>query len=60
MKQGDALVAFVCLGTKRSGDVYTSTDISLLAAVAETVAHQLQRFDQDEVIREGRAMQECK
>jgi class 3 adenylate cyclase len=56
--QDDALAAFLCLGPKRSGDVYTSTDLSLLAAVAETVSHQLQRFDQDEVIREGREMQE--
>ena len=53
----DALVAFLCLGPKRSGDVYTSTDLSLLAAVAETVSHQLQRFDQDAMIREGREMQ---
>ena len=56
--QQDALAAFVCLGPKRSGDVYTSTDLSQLASVAETVSHQLQRFDQDEVIREGREMQE--
>ena len=59
VRQDDALAAFLCLGPKRSGDVYTSTDLSLLAAVAETVSHQLQRFDQDEVIREGpQAMQE--
>ncbi len=58
VRQGDALAAFVCLGPKRSGDVYTSTDLSLLAAVAATISHQLQRFDQDEVIREGREMQE--
>ncbi len=58
VRQNDLLAAFVCLGTKRSGDVYTSTDISLLAAVAETVSLQLERFDQDEVIRDGRRMQE--
>jgi class 3 adenylate cyclase len=56
--QDDALAAFVCLGPKRSGDVYTSTDLSLLAAVAEKVSTELHRFDQDEVIREGREMQE--
>ena len=55
--QGDALAAFLCLGPKRSGDVYTSTDVSLLAAVAETVAQQLQRFDQEQTIREAREMQ---
>ncbi|MCZ6784464.1 MAG: hypothetical protein O7G30_14270, partial [Proteobacteria bacterium] len=49
VRQGDALAAFVCLGPKRSGDVYTPTDLSHLAAVAETVSQRLQRFDQDEV-----------
>jgi GAF domain-containing protein len=58
VRQDDALAAFVCLGPKRSGDVYTSTDLSLLAAVAETVSQRLQRFDQEEVTREAQAMQE--
>jgi class 3 adenylate cyclase len=56
--QGDALAAFLCLGPKRSGDVYTSTDLSLLTAVAETICQRLQRFDQDVLIREGQEMQE--
>jgi class 3 adenylate cyclase len=56
--QDDALAAFLCLGPKRSGDVYTSTDLSLLAAVAEKVSTELRRFDQEETIREGREMQE--
>jgi class 3 adenylate cyclase len=55
---GGALAGFVCLGPKRSGDVYTTTDVSHLAAVAETLSRQLQLFDRDEVIREGRQMQE--
>jgi len=53
-----ALAAFLCLGPKRSGDVYTSTDLSLLAAVAEKVSTELRRFDQEEVTREAHAMQE--
>jgi class 3 adenylate cyclase len=57
VRQDDALAAFVCLGPKRSGDVYTSTDLSLLAAVAETVSQQLRRFDQEEVTREAQEMQ---
>ena len=56
--RGEALLAFLCLGPKRSGDVYTSTDLSLLSAVGETVSRELRRFDQDEVVRQGRAMQE--
>jgi hypothetical protein len=47
IRLGGALAAFVCLGPKRSGDVYTSTDVSQLASVAETASHQLRRFDQD-------------
>ncbi len=57
VRRAAVLAAFLCLGPKRSGDVYTSTDVSQLASVAETVSLQLQRFDQEEVIREGRAMQ---
>jgi class 3 adenylate cyclase len=58
VRQNEALAAFLCLGPKRSGDVYTSTDVSQLAQVAETVSLQLQRFDQEEVIREAHEMQE--
>jgi class 3 adenylate cyclase len=57
VRQNDGLAAFVCLGPKRSGDVYTSTDLTLLAAVAEKVSTELRRFDQDAVIRDGREMQ---
>jgi class 3 adenylate cyclase len=55
---GDVLRAFVCLGPKRSGDVYTSSDLSLFSAVAERVTMELRRFDDAKVISEGREMQE--
>jgi len=58
VRQDDALAAFLCLGPKRSGDVYTSTDLSLLTAVAEKVSTELRRFDQEETIREAHEMQE--
>jgi class 3 adenylate cyclase len=58
VRQDDGLAAFLCLGPKRSGDVYTSTDLSHLVAVAETVSQQLRRFDQEAVNREAQAMQE--
>src|SRR5439155_24313444 len=32
------LVAFVCLGSKQSGDVYASTDLALLAGVTHAVS----------------------
>ena len=55
VRRDEALLAFLCLGPKRSGDVYTSTDLSHLAAVAEAVSSQLRRFDQEEVIAARRA-----
>ena len=58
VRSAGALVAFLCLGPKRSGDVYTPTDITHLSAVAEAIGTQLHRFDQDSVIRDGQAMQE--
>jgi class 3 adenylate cyclase len=58
VRREDALLAFLCLGPKRSGDVYTSTDLSHLGSLAEAVSSQLRRFDQEQVIREARAMQE--
>ncbi len=57
--QGDKPVALVCLGPKRSGDVYTPTDLALLAALADKLSGELQRFDAVEVLRQERAMQEA-
>jgi class 3 adenylate cyclase len=54
----EQLVAFLCLGPKRSGDIYTSTDLSLLSAVASAVSSQLERLGQEEIAREARAMQQ--
>jgi class 3 adenylate cyclase len=56
-RRGHDLVAFLCLGPKRSGDVYTSTDLALLSGVTAGVAARLASFDQEEIIREGIAMQ---
>ena len=55
----DALLLVLCLGRKRSRDVYTPTDLHLLATVADKVSSQLERFAQDEVIRQSHAMQEA-
>jgi len=52
------LLAFLCLAPKHSGDIYTSTDLALLTAVANLVAAQLELTDQAEVIRGARAMQQ--
>jgi class 3 adenylate cyclase len=54
----DELVALVILGAKRSGDVYTATDLTLLDAVAEKVSDELIRFDLHDVVSRAHAMEE--
>ena len=46
------LSAFVCLGPKRSGDVYTAGECALLGAVADRIGAALAQFDSDEVLRQ--------
>ena len=41
------LVAFLSLGPKRSGDVYTNTEVDLIRSVVASVALQLERFGQN-------------
>jgi class 3 adenylate cyclase len=55
-RRGD-LIAFQCLGRKRSGDIYTATDLALLSAVASKVADLVARFDDASTLREAREMQ---
>lgn len=57
--QGSLLTAFLCLGPKRSGDIYTPTDLALLTAVGDKVSAELQRFDEAEIARQARAMQDA-
>jgi len=52
------LEAFVCLGEKRSGDIYTATDLALLTALARSMALHLMRFDEAELLERSRAIQE--
>jgi len=54
--RGDLLDAFICLGQKRSGDIYTATDLTHLTAVAERVSGELRRFDDAELARQVRTM----
>jgi class 3 adenylate cyclase len=57
-RAGD-LVAFIYLGEKNSGDIYTATDLALLSAVAERISAELLSYDGEQVIREARGMQEA-
>lgn len=43
----DQLVAFVCLGPKRSGDIYTATDFVLLTTVGKALEAELVRYDEE-------------
>jgi len=54
--RGGELAAAICLGAKRSADIYTATDVTLLAAVAEKVSSELLRFDTEDIVRQERAM----
>src|SRR5262245_1893805 len=55
LHQGDDLAAVLRLGPKRSGDIYTSTDLTLLGAVAEKASSELLRCRDAETIQRGRA-----
>ncbi len=52
------LEAFVFLGEKRSGDIYTSTDLSLLTTLGKTISSHMLRFDEEELLSQARAMQD--
>jgi class 3 adenylate cyclase len=51
------LVAFTCLAGKRSGDIYTATDLERLGALAERCADVLARLDADAVASDARELQ---
>lgn len=51
------LVAFTCLAGKRSGDIYTATDLERLGSLAERCADVLARLDADAVARDARELQ---
>lgn len=55
---GTELAAFVCLGQKESGDIYTETDRVLLQGLADAASAALLRFDEAESRRHEREMME--
>jgi len=52
----DQLTAFVCLGQKQSGDIFTQTDLTLLASLADRASLALLRFDSDAIERSEREL----
>ncbi len=57
VSRGDTLAGFVCLGPKKSGDVYTGTDLTLLAALASRISAELLRFGEQQLLREARVLE---
>jgi class 3 adenylate cyclase len=57
-RRGPDLVAFSCLGPKRSGDIYTPTDLAWLGAAAGKVSDRLLALDASVVAEQARAIQE--
>jgi len=55
--RGPQLVAFTCLGAKKSGDIYTATDLGLMASVAERCGEVIERIDLETLAKESQAMQ---
>ncbi|HVN88156.1 MAG TPA: adenylate/guanylate cyclase domain-containing protein [Candidatus Binatia bacterium] len=56
-RRGPDLVAFSCLGPKRSGDIYTPTDLAWLGAVAGKISDRLLSLEATAVTEQARAMQ---
>jgi class 3 adenylate cyclase len=52
------LLAFLALGRKTSGDVYTATDLALLSVLGSSVSSAIRRFDDEELLREARKLQD--
>jgi class 3 adenylate cyclase len=59
VRRGAELAAAICLGEKRSGDVYTPDDLALLGAVADKLSGELLRFDTAVILRQEREMGEA-
>jgi hypothetical protein len=59
VRLGADLAAAICLGYKGSGDIYTATDLALLAAVADKLSGEFLRFDTAVNLRQEREMGEA-
>ncbi|MFI5317660.1 MAG: adenylate/guanylate cyclase domain-containing protein [Myxococcota bacterium] len=57
IRRGETLLSFMCLGPKRSRDIYTPAELALLTAIATANGEGLQRLGDAEVIEQARAMQ---
>jgi class 3 adenylate cyclase len=51
------VIAFTCLGGKHSGDIYTASDLALLASVSQRCEDVVARLDLETLALEAQAMQ---
>jgi len=58
-RRTEDVVAFTCLGDKRSGDIYTPEELAYMAAVATRCSEVLLKLDDEVVIREARQLQQA-
>ncbi len=56
IRRGPDLIAFSCIGPKRSGDIYTPTDLAWLAAVAGKISDRLLSLDATAIAEQARTM----
>ena len=57
VRRGARVEAFVCLGEKRSGDIYTQTDLTLLTSLMKALSLHLLRFDEAELLERSQTLQ---
>jgi class 3 adenylate cyclase len=55
----DQLTAFLCLGQKQSGDIFTQTDLTLLAGLVDRASLALLRFDAGSIERSERELNQA-
>jgi class 3 adenylate cyclase len=58
VRGSEQLAAFVCLGPKHSGEIYSASEVAWLAAVAERASSQLRRATDAELLERARALRE--
>jgi class 3 adenylate cyclase len=59
IRGAESLVGFICLGPKRSGDIYSSGDIALLAAASGRASARLRHFSDEQLLSRAREMQDA-
>ncbi len=58
LRRDDELAAFVVLGAKRSGDVYSRTEIAMLEGLADRVGLELSTIERDALLAEEQVLYE--